>query len=262
MEELGEHRLKDLSDPQELFQLRGAGLRESFPPLARLTGYFTNLPSQASALLGREAELGRVGALLGAHRLVTLTGTGGTGKTRLALQAGADALDRYPGGVFFCDLAALSDAMLVVPAIARAVGLQERSGETIAETVAGYLGSRRVLLILDNFEQVLAASPAIATLIASGPEARVLVTSRAPLRIAGEQEFQVEGLALHDAVALFDERASLVGVDVTGERDTIEAICERLDRLPLAIELAVARLRSLSLDDQFVGRTESTRPMS
>ena len=260
LQDLGEHRLKDLSEPQRLFQLCGDGLRTSFPPLRTLGGYFTNLPVQPTPLLGRERECVELAELLAADRLVTLTGPGGTGKTRLALQVGAQALDRYPGGVFFCDLAPLRDPDLLASAIAQSVGVHEQPGETSEQSVAGYVADKRLLLILDNFEHLLEASPLVARLLAACPNLRALVTSRAPLRLSGEREFPVESLALPDAVELFGARASLLGQDVVGHalvRTTVEAICRRLDGLPLALELAAARLRSLS-PDELLARLEQS----
>ena len=258
LQDLGEHQLKDLSEPQHLFQLCGDGLREDFPPLKSLGGYFTNLPTDPSPLFGRQRELAELVESLAERRLVTLTGPGGTGKTRLALQVGAEALDRFPGGVFFCDLAPLSDPALVAATVAQALGLREQPGSTDEETVATYVGERVLLLVLDNFEQLLDAAPVVARLLAACPNLRVLATSRAPLRITGEWEFPLESLALPDAVELFQERVSQLGQPGirtrTGAR-IVELSCERLDRLPLALELAAARLRSLT-PEQLLARLE------
>jgi predicted ATPase len=242
LRDLGEHRLKDLSVPQRLFQLCGEGLQPEFPPLKTLDGYFTNLPEQPSALLGRERELDELATLLATCRLVTLTGPGGTGKTRLALQVGAESLEGFPGGVFFCDLAPLRDSALLAATIAQSLGLREQPGETSEQTIAAYVADRRVLLVLDNLEQLLDATPVVARLLAACPNLRAIATSR----------------ALPDAMQLFQERASQLGQDALGQTlagETVEAICERLDRLPLALELAAARLRSLSLD-QLLARLE------
>jgi predicted ATPase/class 3 adenylate cyclase len=258
LRDLGDHRLKDLSVPQRLFQLCGEGLQPEFPPLKTLDGYFTNLPEQPSALLGRESELDELATLLATCRLVTLTGPGGTGKTRLALQVGAESLEGFPGGVFFCDLAPLRDSALLAATIAQSLGLREQPGESSEQTIAAYVADRRVLLVLDNLEQLLDATPVVARLLAACPNLRAIATSRAPLRLSGEREYPVESLALPDAMQLFQERASQLGQDALGQtlaRETVEAICERLDRLPLALELAAARLRSLSLD-QLLERLE------
>jgi predicted ATPase/class 3 adenylate cyclase len=258
LQDLGEHRLKDLSEPQRLFQLCGDGLRDDFPPLRSLGGYFTNLPTAPGALYGRRRELAELVEALAERRLVTLTGPGGTGKTRLALQVGAEALDRFPGGVFFCDLAPLSDPALVAATIAQALGLREQPGRSDETTVAEHVGERALLLVLDNFEQLLAAAPVVSRLLAACPSLRVLTTSRAPLRVAGEREFPLESLALPDAVELFEERVSQLGRDAperAAARATVEAICERLDSLPLALELAAARMRSLTAE-QLLARLE------
>jgi predicted ATPase/class 3 adenylate cyclase len=227
--ELGEHRLKDLTGAERLYQY-GPG---SFPPLRSLNR--TNLPVATSPLIGRTRELAEVTAMLSnGHRLVTLTGPGGSGKTRLALQAGAELVDDFADGVFFVRLAGLRDPALVPSAIA--------SEADVATLDA--LSRRRVLLVVDNFEHVISAAGDIAELVAAGPEARVLVTSRSPLRVAGEAEYQLDPLSELSAVVLFAERGRAVGREVELD-ETAEAICERLDNLPLAVELAAARLRTL-----------------
>jgi predicted ATPase/class 3 adenylate cyclase len=261
--DLGEHRLKDLSAPQQLYQLQVDGLRHDFPPLRTLLNRPTNLPLQLTSLVGRERELADVGALLRDERvrLLTLTGTGGTGKTRLALQAAADVVEAFPDGVFFVSLAPIRDPELVLPTIAQTVGLREMPGERIDETLVSYLeGRQQTLLLLDNFEQLLDAAPAVAELIVRCPQLSLLVTSRERLRITGERTFAVlplrlpdgrddtAGLATNEAVALFAARAVEATGDVTLTDDnaaTVAAICRRLDGLPLAIELAAARTPAL-----------------
>jgi predicted ATPase/class 3 adenylate cyclase len=243
LRELGEHRLKDLTEPQRLYQLAGDGLATEFPPLRTLENRPTNLPAQPTPLVGRERELGEVRALVRRDdvKLATLTGPGGTGKTRLALQSAADLVDEFPGGVFFVELAPIADPGLVVPAIAQAVGINEAGGQSLP----GYLADRTLLLLLDNFEQVLGAAPAVAELIASAPGLALLATSREPLRISGEHVFPVPPLADDEAIELFVERGKAVasGFRLTNDNaDAIADTCRRLDGLPLALELAAARL--------------------
>jgi len=263
LRDLGEHRLKDLSQPQRLFQLRIDGVPSDFPPLNTLDNRPTNLPAQPTPLIGRERELAEVAALIGGHtRLLTLTGTGGTGKTRLALQVAADMIEAFPNGVFLVNLAPVSGSDLVVPTIAQTVGVREQAGEPLIQTLSEHLREKRLLLLLDNFEHVLSAAPGIATLLRSAADLAVLCTSRTPLHLSGERIYDVPPLALpdpahlpdatalsqYDAVALFIERAvaARTGFGVTNANaPAIAQICARLDGLPLALELAAARVRSL-----------------
>ena len=224
LRDLGEHRLKDLTAPQRLWQL-GEG---EFPRLRTL--HQSNLPVVADALVGREDELATISQLLRSHRLVTLIGPGGSGKTRLALQAAADAVDDFPDGVWWVPLSAIDDPALVLPTIARTLGL---SGGGALEA---QVGSKGLLLVLDNLEQVIDAAPLLADLLARTTGVRVLATSREALRIAGERSFAVEPMELEAAARLFTERA----VDAE-PRSVVLEICRRLDALPLAIELAAAR---------------------
>jgi len=229
LRDLGEHRLKDLTAQERIYQL-GEG---EFPPLKTLNA--TNLPVTASALVGRGRELEEVQALLrDGVRTVTLTGAGGSGKTRLGLQVAAELVDDFQGGVFFVPLAGIGRADLVEGTIASTLGLR----------ALDELNDRRTLLLIDNFEHVLDAAPAIASMLAVTPNTKVLVTSRTPLRIAGEREYPVEPLPVDDAVALLTERARAVRPDFVPDEATTE-ICRRLDGLPLALELAASRLRSL-----------------
>jgi predicted ATPase/class 3 adenylate cyclase/Flp pilus assembly protein TadD len=258
---LGTHRLKDLGQPEQVYQLVHPELRAEFPALKSLDAHPHNLPLQLSSFIGREAELGDLRQLLGKHRHVTLLGPGGIGKTRLALQAAAEAIDAFADGVFFVDLAAVRDPELAPGAIATSLGLREQPGQPIRATLAEHLGSRRLLLVLDNLEQLLpAAATTVAELLTEAPELRVLATSRATLRIRGEQEYSVPTLAAGDprrledepppAVALFVERARAIRPDLAIDEESgplIAAICARLDGLPLAIELAASRLRLFSL---------------
>src|SRR5262245_17466053 len=195
LRDLGEHRLKDLSRPQRLYQLELDGLRSEFPPLKTLDNRPTNLPVQPNELIGRERELEEAAALLtNGLRVLTLTGTGGTGKTRLALQLAAEVVEAFPNGVFFVSLAPVRDWELVAPTIARTLGLREQAGETVVETLDGYLADKEVLLLLDNFEQVLAAAPAVGGLSAGASGLKLLVTSRTPLRLSGERTYPVPPL--------------------------------------------------------------------
>jgi predicted ATPase/class 3 adenylate cyclase len=261
---LGEHRLKDLSGPHQLYQLQVEGLPMDFPPLKTLENRPTNLPVLANALIGRTRELEEAQGLLARDdiRLLTLTGAGGTGKTRFALQVAAEQLERFPNGVFFVSLAPIHDWELVVPTIAQTLGLREQPGETRLETLTVYLRDKQQLLLLDNFEQVVAAAPAIGGLLATAPHLHVLVTSRTPLRLSGEQTYPLPPLGLpdpdqlvdatglmeHEAVRLFVERAQAATPDFQVSDANIQAvaeICIRLDGLPLAIELAASRVRAL-----------------
>jgi len=258
--DLGEHRLKDLQRASHLFQLVIAGLPAGFPPLKTLDASPNNLPIQPTPLIGREQEVAAVAALLRREdmRLLTLTGPGGTGKTRLALQVAAELSDRFAHGVYFVDLAPLNDPALVVPTITQVLDVQERADQSLLELLKASLREKHLLLLLDNFEQVVSAAIQVADLLAACPKLKVLVTSRMALHIRAEQEFAVPPLALPDpkhlpdlvvlsqyeAVALFIQRARAVKSDFQVTNATAPAvaeICVRLDGLPLAIELAAAR---------------------
>jgi predicted ATPase/DNA-binding SARP family transcriptional activator len=259
LRDLGPHRLKDLTQPEKIFQLVGEGLEEDFPPLDTLDARPTNLPTQPGALIGRERELAQVRDRLASDeiRILTLTGAGGTGKSRLALQASADALGYFPSGVFFVALAPLSDAELVIPTIAQVLGLRVPRGRALVEFLTDYLAERKLLLVLDNFEHVVAAAPAVANLVAAAPGLEVLTTSREPMHVSGERVFPVPPLELpdtdaeHDAVAanesvsLFVERAQAIRPDfelTEANTPAVAELCRRLDGLPLALELAAARV--------------------
>jgi len=265
LRDLGEHRLKDLGRPTRLFQLVIPDLPADFPPLRTLESSPNNLPVQPTPLLGREHEVAAVADLLRREdaRLVTLTGPGGTGKTRLGLQVAADLSDRFAGGVFFVNLAPLGDSALVLPAIAETLAIREESGRALLERVTEELRLRRLLLLLDNFEQVIGAAEQVAALLTACPQLKILVTSREVLHVRAEHEFPVPPLALPDpdhlpdlatlshnaAVALFLQRAQAVQPDfrlTDANARAVASLCARLDGLPLAIELAAARMKLFS----------------
>jgi predicted ATPase/class 3 adenylate cyclase len=258
----GAHRLNDLAAPEHLSQLDLDGLAVDFPALRSLDARANNLPVQLTSFVGREPEIAAVNELLDKTRLVTLTGPGGTGKTRLALQVAAERLGRHGDGAFFVELAPISDPALVPSATATALHLREGADRTITEVVGDWLRERDLVLVLDNFEHVLEAASFVASLLATSPRLRVLVTSRSPLRVHGEQEFPVPPLRVPDAshlpslsqlsqyegVGLFIERARAVRPAFAIDDASAPAIAEivaRLDGLPLAIELAAAKCRVL-----------------
>ena len=245
LRDLGEHRLKDLGAPERLFQLGEA----TFPPLRTLR--HVHLPVQATPMVGRERELTELLELADSHRLLTLTGTGGTGKTRLALALAAELADRYADGVWWVSLAVVTDPALVVPSIATAVGA--------GEDLAGYLGGRALLLVLDNLEQVIDAAPLVGELLACAPGCAAIATSRERLAISGEQEYPVGPLSPAGAVDLFSTRARQVKPDFEPGAD-VDAICARLDRLPLALELAATRVKLLP-ESQLLSRLQQRLPL-
>jgi predicted ATPase/class 3 adenylate cyclase len=247
LHDLGEHRLKDLSAPERIYQLG----EEEFPALKSL--YRTNLPIPATPFLGREKELTEVLELLSRDdvRLLTLTGPGGTGKTRLALQAAAAAGDAYSDGVYWVPLAPLRDPQLVLQGAAQAVGADDALAEHIAD--------KRLLLLLDNFEHLTAAATDAAALLGVCPNLRLLVTSREPLHVRGEQEYPVPPLAPGEAVDFFTIRARGIRPDFAPD-DAVPQICSRLDDLPLALELAAARVKALS-PQEILARLEQRLPL-
>jgi class 3 adenylate cyclase len=185
LRDLGPHRLRDLAQPEHLFQLEIDGLLNDFPALRTVDARPNNLPAQLTSFVGRETEIAAVGDLLGSARLITLTGPGGTGKTRLALQVAAQRLSLYADGAFFAELAAISDPSLVPSAVASTLGVKETSDQPLLETLKGWLRDRELLLILDNFEQLLEAASVVTELLVAAPRLRVLVTSRSVLRAHG-----------------------------------------------------------------------------
>jgi predicted ATPase/class 3 adenylate cyclase len=247
LRDLGEHRLKDLSAPERIYQLGDA----DFPPLESL--HRTNLPVPSTPFLGRGRELSEVVALLLREdvRIATLTGPGGTGKTRLALQAAAELAARFPDGVWWVPLASLRTPALVLSAAGQAIGA--------GDDVAAHIADRSLLLLLDNFEQVVDAATDLAELVATCPELKLLVTSREPLRASGEHEYPVHGLAHEESVDLFLARARAVEPGFTPD-EAVSEICRRLDELPLAIELAAARVSALSTT-QILERLEQRLPL-
>jgi predicted ATPase/class 3 adenylate cyclase len=264
LRDLGVHQLKDLGRPEQIFQLCMAGLRGEFPPLRSLgnPALANNLPAQLATFIGRERELSQVRVLVGSSRLVTLTGAGGSGKTRLSLQVAADLLDGSGDGVWLVELAAVSDEDVVVPAICEALGVTGR-GRLALEALVDALAPQDVLIVLDNCEHLIGACAKTAdAVLRRCPKVHLLVTSREPLGIGGETIYRVPPLSLpaaddsdvsaepSDAVTLFLERAQEQGASLAVDTETgplVASICRRLDGMPLAIELAAARLRSLSL---------------
>ena len=264
LRDLGLHRLKDLGRPEQIFQLEADGLPTAFPPLRSLDdpGLRNNLPVQVSSFIGREAALAEVRSLISRSRLVTLTGPGGAGKTRLALQAAAGLLDGSGDGVWFADLAPLQDADLVAVTVANVLGIPEDAGRPVMDTLVDMIGQRNLLILLDNCEHVIDACAKVAdVLLHSCPSIVLLATSREPLGIDGEHIYRVpsmgtpaEGDAVaairaSEAVRLFADRAARQGVPLPWDEPTasvIARICRRLDGIPLALELGAARLRVMS----------------
>ena len=264
LRDLGEHRLKDLARPERGYQLVAPDLPADFPSLRTLESRPNNLPMQPTLLVGREREVEDVrGRLLAPEvRLLTLTGPGGTGKSRLALQSAADLIEEFEDGVFFVALATLTDHTLVTSSVAQVLGVRESGDQPLLEGIKDYLQDKRLLLVLDNFEQVLEAAPQAGEILSAAPRLKVLATSRIPLGIYGEREYAVPPLAIPDpkrlptlevlsqyeAVRLFIERAEATkaGFEITSENaPAVAEICARLDGLPLAIELAAARIKLL-----------------
>ena len=267
LRDLGLVRLRDLASPERVYQLVHPKLRKDFPALRSLEATPNNLPQQATTFIGREREIADVRKALGTARLLTLLGAGGIGKTRLSLQVAADVLEDYPDGVWLVELAPLTDERLVPHAVASVLGVKEEAGRPVTEVLVKHVADRRLLLVLDNCEHLVQACAGLAEqLLRSGPHVRILASSREPLRVSGEASFPVPALAvpaLHDAVAvdallqypavrLFVDRATaaLPAFRLTGHNArTVAEICRHLDGIPLAIELAAARVRALSVEN-------------
>jgi predicted ATPase/class 3 adenylate cyclase len=275
LRDVGERRLKDLVRPEHIFQLIVPDLPGDFPPLRTLDTRPNNLPVQATPFIGREREVeaARRRLLQPDVHLLTLTGPGGTGKTRLGLQIAADMLNDFADGVFFVPLARITDPGLVESAIAQELDVRELAGKSLTEILKDYLREKQLLLLLDNFEQVMPAAPLVGKLLAGAPRSKALVTSREALRLYGEHNYPVPSLAMPDperlpplerltqyeAVQLFIQRAQAVRADFAvnnANAAAVAAICHRLDGLPLAIELAAARVRFLP-PEALLARLES-----
>ena len=266
LRDLGAVRLRDLTSPERLFQVLHPGLRRDFPALRSLEATPNNLPQQVTSFVGRERELAEIKRLLGTTRLLTLLGVGGIGKTRLSLQVGADVLDDYPDGVWFVDLSPLADAHLVPQALATALGVSDEGGRPVIEVVARHLRDRTALILLDNCEHVLPACAELATQLLRGcSNIRVLAASREILHVSGETIYPVPALAVpaaertltldalshYEAARLFMQRVAAAQPTlklVEAHTAAIADICRRLDGIPLAIELAAARVRTLPID--------------
>jgi predicted ATPase/class 3 adenylate cyclase len=273
---LGDHRLRDLDRPEHVFQLVATGLRREFPPLRTVGQHPTNLRPQVTSFVGRARELADLRRLLADNRLVTLVGVGGTGKTRLELQVATDTLDRYPDGAWLVELASISDPDLVAPEVGRALAVQPQPGQPVTDTIIDHLRAKEMLLLLDNCEHVLEATADTAhRMLRSCPDLHLLASSREPLGVEGEIVFAVPSLALpapadelevremvddakielaaqSEAVRLFVDRATATLPTFTLERSNVRAvidICRRLDGIPLALELAAARVNVLSPDE-------------
>ncbi len=267
LRDLGRVRLKDLSTPEHVYQVVHPQLRQEFPALRSLESTPNNLPQQATSFIGREQQLADLKRLLANNRVLTLTGSGGCGKTRLCLQAAAEALERFPDGVWLVELAPLSDPALVAQTVASVLGLKEESGKPIVQTLTAHLEDKRLLLLFDNCEHLLdGCAQLVGALVRQCPRLTIVASSRESLGIGGEQAYRVPSLSLPDpreeytpvsvasfeGVQLFVERALLVRPEFAVTREnasTLASICHRLDGIPLAIELAAARVRSLSVKE-------------
>lgn len=263
---LGRVRLRDLAQPEHVYQLAHPELDAQFPPLRSLDSTPNNLPQQPSSFVGRHGAIAELRKLLAKHRLLTLAGAGGIGKTRLALQLAADVLDEYADGVWFVDFAALSDARLVDQTVAQVLSISEQPGVPLAMAMTQVLSSRQTLLILDNCEHVAAACAALAdTLLRAAADVRIIATSREVLRVSGECLYPLHPLSVpvgderdvaaarsHAGVVLFVERARehQPSFELTSRNlAAVITICRELDGMPLALELAAARVRSLPVEE-------------
>jgi predicted ATPase/class 3 adenylate cyclase len=274
LDDLGEHHLRDLARPERVFQVHAPGLREDFPPLRSLDAFPGNLPTRATSFIGRERELAKISDALREVPMVTLTGVGGVGKTRLAVQAAAQVLPHYADGAWLCELATADGADTLTQVIASSLAVPSRSGMDLAESVVEYLRTKHLLLVLDNCEHLLDAAGDLAErIVETCPHVCLLATSREGLAVDGEQVIPLRSLGLPgadtatdaieatDAVQLFIERARAAQADfsvATSDLPAIAEVCRRLDGMPLAIELAAARAVAMSpseiaslLDERF-----------
>jgi len=275
LRDLGTHRLKDLARPERLYQLLIPGARDQFPALRTLDSTPNNLPTQLTSFIGRDQDVAEAKRLLRGTRLLTLTGPGGIGKTRLSLQLAADVVQEFPGGVYFVPLSAVTDAGLIPSVLAHTLGVPVAGTRTPQEVAVEYLSDKTVLLVLDNFEQLLPDGATVVSYLLHGASGlKAVVSSRAVLHVYGEQELAVQPLRLPDmralpslaalsqyeAVKLFIERAVAVRPDFQATNENAPAIagvCERVDGLPLAIELAAARIK-LFTPQALLGRLETS----
>ncbi len=265
--ELGTHRLRDLSEPIDVLQILAESFVSEFPPLNSLDGYPNNLPADVSSFIGRSEDISSIGDLLSSHRLVSLTGAGGSGKTRLALQVAADMLPEFADGAWFVDLAGLTEPELVPLTVAGTLRLTEKAGRAWIDVLKDYLVDKDILLVLDNCEHLLDSAASVSNdLLGAASRLRLLTTTREPLNVPGEVAWRVPTMDLpeetaqlslddilaFEAVQLFVERALAARPDLDLDDKDVPAIaevCRRLDGLPLALELAAARVRVLSIGD-------------
>src|SRR6478672_4267413 len=258
--DLGPRRLRDVPIPVGVFQVRSAGLRVEFPSLRALDTTPGNLRTATTSLIGRESEVDAIKTAVRSHRLVTLTGIGGVGKTRLALEVAAQLADEFPDGVWVFELAAVTDPASVPDAVAAVLGIIQQPGKTVSESVAAALEGRSRLLVFDNCEHVLdSVADLVEAILAASSIVKVLATSREGIGVADERLWRVPSLDVAAAVQLFVERAQSMDARAFAEElTTVEEVCRRLDGIPLAIELAASRMASMTaaevrdrLDDRF-----------
>jgi predicted ATPase/class 3 adenylate cyclase len=280
LRELGPMRLRDLASPERIHQVMHSALRDKFPALRTLEATPNNLSQQLTTFVGRKRELDEVRALLRTTRLLTLCGAGGIGKTRLSQQLAAEVMDDFPDGVWFVELAPLTDPRLVPQSVAIVVGVKEEAGHPVVEALVKFAKERRILLVLDNCEHLIQACAELVTqLLQSGPHLKILASSREPLRVAGEANYPVPALAVpgpgkairlpaltqYEAVLLFIDRAVAAqpSFQLTEQNAAaVATICQRLDGIPLALELAAARVRALSVETIAARLTDRFRLLS